>query len=287
VRPCTRAAATTTKALMSTPKKRVRLARKPNAGPKKKAKAASKPKKKAKTSGTRSAAEDGFEVAMYESPHTLVCGTFPSVKSLKNTEYYGHERNAFWHTAGEHFGFRRDLGTNLNDRIAKGTYAGIVLLPKTLASPAITYDAQMEILLKNGFALWDVLSRCERPGSLDSSIRHKGADFWFADIEGLVKKTPSIKRICFTSGCTSFKEFCKLKSNKAWLKEPGAFRCDPKDDRTITMFKDRKWLRHIVKETSEDAIVVCCLVSISPSMTMTYPDKRKEWLKLCWCPSPL
>ena len=284
---------------MSTPKKRVRPARKqPNASPKQKAKAASKPKKKAKNSRTRtsSAAQDGFEVAMYESPHTVVCGTFPSVTSLKNTEYYAHPRNAFWHVAGEHFGFRRDLGTDINGRIAAGTYGGIVLLPKTLGTippyvPAavITYDAQMEILLKNGFALWDVLSRCERPGSLDSAIRHKkGADLQYTNIKGLVDKTPSIKRICFTSGSTSFKEFCKLESNKAWLKEPGAFRCDPKDARTIAKFNKYKWLRHIVKETSEDAIVVCCLVSISPAMaTVTYPDKRKEWLKLCWCPSPL
>ena len=275
---------------MSTPKKRVRPARKqPNASPKQKAKAASKPKKKAKTSGTRSAAQDGFEVAMYESPHTVACGTFPSVTSLKNTEYYAHPRNAFWHVAGEHFGFRRDLGTDLNSRITKGTYGGIVLLPETLESSVITYDAQMEILLKNGFALWDVLSRCERPGSLDSSIiRHKGADLWFANIKGLVDKTPSIKRICFSSGSTSFNMFCRLQSNKAWLKEPGAFRCDPKDARTIAKFSKYKWLRHIVKETSEDAIVVCCLVSISPAMaTVTYPDKRKEWLKLCWCPSPL
>ena len=276
---------------MSTPKKRVRPARKqPNASPKQKAKAASKPKKKAKTSRTRSAAQDGFDVAMYESPHTVVCGTFPSVTSLKNTEYYAHPRNAFWHIAGEHFGFRRDLGTEINGRIAGTippyTYGGIVLLRKSLKKPVITYDAQMEILLKNGFALWDVLSRCERPGSLDSSIRHNGK--LFTNIKGLVEKTPSIKRICFTSGSTSFKEFCKLESNKAWLKEPGAFRCDPKDARTIAKFNKYKWLRHIVKETSEDAIVVCCLVSISPAMaTVTYPDKRKEWLKLCWCPSPL
>ena len=275
---------------MSTPKKRVRPARKqPNASPKQKAKAASKPKKKAKTSGTRSAAQDGFEVAMYESPHTVACGTFPSVTSLKNTEYYAHPRNAFWHVAGEHFGFRRDLGTDLNSRITKGTYGGIVLLPETLESSVITYDAQMEILLKNGFALWDVLSRCERPGSLDSAIRHKkGADLQYTNIKGLVDKTPSIKRICFSSGSTSFNMFCRLQSNKAWLKEPGAFRCDPKDARTIAKFSKYKWLRHIVKETSEDAIVVCCLVSISPAMaTVTYPDKRKEWLKLCWCPSPL
>ena len=277
---------------MSTPKKRVRPARKqPNASPKQKAKAASKPKKKAKTSGTRSAAQDGFEVAMYESPHTLVCGTFPSVTSLKNTEYYATPRNAFWHIAGEHFGFRRDLGTDLNKQIADG-YGGIVLMQKSkspVTHPVITYDAQMEILLKNGFALWDVLSRCERPGSLDSSIiRHKGADLQYTNIKGLVDKTPSIKRICFTSGSTSFNMFCRLQSNKAWLKEPGAFRCDPKDARTIAKFSKYKWLRHIVKETSEDAIVVCCLVSISPAMaTVTYPDKRKEWLKLCWCPSPL
>ena len=226
---------------------------------------------------------------MYESPHTVVCGTFPSVESLKNTEYYAHLRNAFWHIAGEHFGFRRDLGTEINGRIADGTYGGIVLLPKTLDKPVITYDAQMEILLKNGFALWDVLSRCERPGSLDSAIRHKkGADLQYTDIKGLVEKTPSIKRICFTSGSTSFKEFYQLQSNKDWLEEPGAFRCDPKDARTIAKFNKCAWLRHIVKETSEDAIVLCCLVSISPAMaTVTYPDKRTEWLKLCWCPSPL
>ena len=219
--------------------------------------------------------------------HTLVIGTHPSDQSFKKTEYYGHFCNAFWYTVGEAFGFRRDVGEitpRVTDRA--DSYGRIVLLPGALQLPVITYDRQVTILLEKGFALWDVLQQCKRPGSLDKSI-DRNAPILHADIKGLVNKTPSIKRICFTSGVSSFTMFCRLKSNKDWLKQDGAFRCDPKDWRTIKQFeKGPKWQKRIAKETSKDAIVVCCLPSCSSANAIvSYSDKRTEWLELCWRPS--
>ena len=39
------------------------------------------------------------------------------------------------------------------------------------AAPNLPYRERVQVLLENGIAVWDVLYRAHRPGSLDSSIR--------------------------------------------------------------------------------------------------------------------
>jgi len=43
-------------------------------------------------------------------PHTLILGTYPSLTSLAEQQYYGHPMNAFWWIAGDCLGFRRASG---------------------------------------------------------------------------------------------------------------------------------------------------------------------------------
>jgi TDG/mug DNA glycosylase family protein len=75
----------------------------------------------------------------------LVLGTMPSIASLAKRQYYGHPQNAFWRIMGRLFG----------------------------AGPEVPYEERKAILCDAGVAVWDVLAECDRPGSLDNSIRRE------------------------------------------------------------------------------------------------------------------
>ncbi|WP_240433590.1 DNA-deoxyinosine glycosylase [Solimonas sp. K1W22B-7] len=72
----------------------------------------------------------------------LILGSMPGAASLREEQYYAHPRNQFWWLMGELIG----------------------------AGPDLPYARRMALLRQHGIAMWDVLARCERPGSLDSSI---------------------------------------------------------------------------------------------------------------------
>ena len=74
----------------------------------------------------------------------LILGSFPSVKSREVGFFYGHPQNRFW-------------------KVLSAVFEQPV--PQTVAE-------KREFLLRNGVALWDVISSCEITGSSDSSIRN-------------------------------------------------------------------------------------------------------------------
>lgn len=114
--------------------------------------------------------------------HTLILGSFPSVKSRECGFYYGHPQNRFWRVLAD---------------VTNST------LPNTI-------NEKKELLKSNGIVLWDVIAECEIIGSADSSIKNVIVN----PIADAIK-THGIKRI-FLNGRTSerlFKQYIKDESD--------------------------------------------------------------------------
>lgn len=91
----------------------------------------------------------GLAPVIAANTRILVLGSFPGAASLAAQQYYAHPRNALWPI------------------LSALTGEDLVSLP---------YAARLPRLLAHGFGLWDVLSACERQGSLDSAIRQPAAN---------------------------------------------------------------------------------------------------------------
>ena len=105
----------------------------------------------------------------------LILGSFPSVKSREQLFFYGHPQNRFWKVLSSVF--ECDVPENIEEK--------------------------KRFLLKNGVALWDVISSCEITGSSDSSIKNVKAN----DISEILN-IADIKNI-FVNGKTAEKYFNK------------------------------------------------------------------------------
>ncbi|MBR4125193.1 MAG: DNA-deoxyinosine glycosylase [Victivallales bacterium] len=104
----------------------------------------------------------------------LVLGSMPGVESLRQKQYYAFKHNAFWRIMGELFHF----------------------------DSALPYPERLKCLVQNHVALWDVLGRCERKGSLDSDIQNAIPN----DLPKLIAKCPHLTRI-FCNGSTAATHF--------------------------------------------------------------------------------
>ncbi|MEX1994680.1 MAG: DNA-deoxyinosine glycosylase [Steroidobacteraceae bacterium] len=109
----------------------------------------------------------GFPPIARPSARLLILGSMPGVASLQAGEYYAHPRNQFWRIAGELFGF----------------------------DPTARYAARTRALAAAGIALWDVVGRCVRTGSLDAAI--DDATILANDFAAFLATHRRISRVCF------------------------------------------------------------------------------------------
>lgn len=112
--------------------------------------------------------KDGFPPLVGAEPVLLVLGTLPGDESIRRGQYYGHPRNAFWPVMGELFAFDWRL----------------------------PYPERVTALTAAGVAVWDVLARAVRPGSLDAAISEGVPN----PVGDLIAAHPSIRRVACNGG---------------------------------------------------------------------------------------
>ncbi len=122
---------------------------------------------------------EGFAPVVDDAARLLILGSFPSVQSLASGQYYGNPRNAFWPIAGALFDFDAQA----------------------------SYENRLAALQSHGVALWDVLHKCRRAGSLDAKIDPKS--IFSNDFGQLFATYRRITRVYF-NGQTADKLFRRL-----------------------------------------------------------------------------
>lgn len=110
-----------------------------------------------------------------ENSHTLILGSFPSVKSREAMFFYGHPQNRFWKLIARLFD--EEVPTTIEDKSS--------------------------LILRHNLALWDSIHSCTITGSSDSSVR----DVVPNDI-GEVISGSKIDRV-FCNGALSHKMYMK------------------------------------------------------------------------------
>jgi hypoxanthine-DNA glycosylase len=112
----------------------------------------------------------GFPPIAAPQAHTLILGSMPGVKSLKQQQYYAHPRNAFW---------------------------PIMAKLLKLDSQA-DYSSRCTQITNKGIAVWDVLQQCQRQGSLDQDIKKES--MVHNDFALFLTEHEQITRIFFNGG---------------------------------------------------------------------------------------
>jgi len=106
-----------------------------------------------------------FDPIVFKDTHTLILGSFPSIKSFENNFYYAHPQNQFWK-----------------------------ILEAISGYPVHNRDQKIWLLKEMKLGLWDMIGSCSRDNSLDSSLEDEEVN----DIPALLERYPSIQKIAFT-----------------------------------------------------------------------------------------
>ncbi|MFH0966714.1 MAG: DNA-deoxyinosine glycosylase, partial [Methanobacteriota archaeon] len=147
----------------------------------------------------------------------LIVGSFPSSISLIRGEYYANPRNDFWK----------------------------IMEVIIHMAPGLEYHERISYLLSHSIGLWDVVNRCTRPGSADSSIK----DPQPSPIGGLLIRYPEIHTI-----------LCNGRRAEAGLSAT---------------------LENYSGSGSVPRVQIRYLPSSSPAHAVMFHEKCKSWMILC------
>lgn len=95
----------------------------------------------------------------------LILGSIPGDRSIKMQQYYGHPQNRFWR----------------------------VIAAITETELPTEYNTKKEMLKANKIALWDVVYKANRKGSMDSMIKDEVPNA----IDNFIRSHPKLKTIAF------------------------------------------------------------------------------------------
>ncbi len=106
---------------------------------------------------------EGFPPVAGSDARLLVLGSLPGVRSIREQQYYAHPQNAFWRIMRDIYGVEG------------------------------AYEDRCDGLIVNRLAVWDVLKRSVRPGSMDADIDLETAEL--NDFETFFATHPSISKV--------------------------------------------------------------------------------------------
>ena len=121
---------------------------------------------------TQSSRLFGFPPLVSENTRLLILGSFPSITSLAQQQYYAHPQNQFW---------------RILEAILPSSPRGI---------SEASYEERSTWLLARGLGVWDVYASCERAGSLDTAIRQPQVN----DFSQLKLRCPQLRLIAHNGG---------------------------------------------------------------------------------------
>lgn len=122
---------------------------------------------------------ESFKPFIQGNSKILILGSMPSVKSLEEGFYYANKQNRFFK-----------------------------IISKLYGKELINTEDKKHALISLNLALFDVIYKCKRKGSLDSAI----TDIYPTNISDLITSYPSIKRI-ITNGSLAAKLFKQYNSS--------------------------------------------------------------------------
>jgi len=136
--------------------------------------------------------EHTFKPLVFKESEILILGSFPSLDSFEKSFYYAHPRNQFWR-----------------------------LLSAVTNLPINNRDQKVWLLKASKIALWDMVQRCRRENSLDSSLEEIEVN----DLASFLEEHPTIKKVAFTGRLAEklFKiHFGYLEIETCYLPSPSA-----------------------------------------------------------------
>ncbi|MFS8084337.1 MAG: DNA-deoxyinosine glycosylase [Acidobacteriota bacterium] len=108
--------------------------------------------------------KQGLPPAIAPAARVLVLGSFPGEESLRQSQYYAHPRNQSWRLLGD-------------------------VLAEPLAD--LPYAKRLQRLARHRIGLWDIITGCERAGSLDGDIRNAS----LAQLDWLAGHAPHLRLV--------------------------------------------------------------------------------------------